>query len=56
MWPGVEARVLLQGRQSTCAYKGNIDARFPCHCCREKAKCVTYSEGVSVALVTQHAT
>jgi hypothetical protein len=35
--------------------KSNIEARSHNHCCRGKAISITYSECVSVALVTQHA-
>jgi hypothetical protein len=43
----------IQHRQRT--YKWNIEARSRTHCCQGKATSITYSECVSVALVTQHA-
>jgi hypothetical protein len=42
--------MLEQGRQ--CPYVGNTEAHSHNHCCRGKAVSVTYSECVSVALVT----
>jgi hypothetical protein len=42
-----------QARQ--CTYKRNIEARSRNHCCRGKAVSITYSQGVFVALVVQHA-
>jgi hypothetical protein len=36
-------------------HKRNIEARSHNHCCRGKAINITYSEGVSVALLTQRA-
>jgi hypothetical protein len=36
-------------------YKHNIEARSPNHCYRGNAINITYSEGVSVALITQSA-
>ena len=38
-----------------CTYKCNIDVRSPNYCCRGKSVSITYSECVSVALVTRHA-
>jgi hypothetical protein len=38
-----------------CTYKRNIAARSRNQCCHGKAIRITYSECVSVALVTQHA-
>jgi len=32
-------------------YKRNIDARLRNHCCRKKARAITYSESVFLALV-----
>jgi hypothetical protein len=43
------------GQDRQCTYKRNIEARSRNHCCRVKAIIITYSECVSVALVTQHA-
>ena len=37
-------------------YKRNIEVHSPYYCCRGKAVSSTYSECVSVALVSQHAT
>ena len=42
-----------QNRQ--CMYKLSIEAGLCNHCCCGKAISITYSECVSVALVTQHA-
>jgi hypothetical protein len=42
----------LQERQ--CRYKRNIEVRSHTNCYRGKAISITYSECVSVALVTQH--
>jgi hypothetical protein len=42
------------GRQAMCVSR-NIEARSRNHCCRGKARRITYSECVSVALVIQHA-
>jgi hypothetical protein len=38
-----------------CTRKRNIEARSRNHCCRAKARHITYSEYVSAALVIQHA-
>jgi hypothetical protein len=38
-----------------CRYKSNIEVRSLNHCFRGNAISITYSECVSVALVTQHA-
>jgi len=38
-----------------CTYKRTIEGLSPKNCCREKVWSTTYSECVSVALVTQHA-
>jgi hypothetical protein len=38
-----------------CPYKRNIKARSRNHCCRVKARNITYFQFVSVALITQHA-
>ena len=35
--------------------KRNLEARSYNHCCRGKAKIITYTESVFVALVIQHA-
>ena len=35
--------------------ESNTEARSRNHCYRGKARCITYSKGVPVALVTQHA-
>ena len=37
-----------------CAYRRNIDVLSCHHYCRTKARNVTYSECVSVALIIQH--
>jgi hypothetical protein len=42
-----------QDKQFT--YKRKIEARSRNHCCRGKARSITYAECVSVALVIQHA-
>jgi hypothetical protein len=43
------------GQDGQYTYKRNIEARSRNHCCRGKAISITYSEGVLVALVIQHA-
>ena len=40
-------------RDRKCTYKRNTEERSRNHCCRVKAMCITYSECVSIALVTQ---
>ena len=44
---------MKEGRQ--CTYKRTIKARSPSRCCSGKVIIITYSQCVSVALVTQHA-
>jgi hypothetical protein len=43
--------VKRQGRQYT--YKRNIEVHLRTHCCRAKARSITFSDCVSVALVIQ---
>ena len=45
MWKEAEGR--------RCTYKFNIKVRWRNHCCRVKAKSITYSECVFVAIVCQ---
>jgi hypothetical protein len=49
---GVDDRMIEQDRK--CTYKRKINARSHNHCCRAKARSITYSMCVSVALVNQH--
>jgi hypothetical protein len=38
-----------------CTFKRNLEARYRCHCCREKVISITYSDCMYVAVVIMHA-